>query len=118
LIIGKKIINLNLYEAIGISRESTVVAEYLPDDNKESAFQTEDQLEKAFIQQLQSQAYEYLPITSSDELTSNLRFQLEKLNNFKFTASEWNNFLKIKIASNNDGIVEKTARIQEVFFIF
>ncbi len=108
-------LNSNRYEAIAISSESTVVAEYLPDENRESAFQTEAQLEKAFIKQLQSQAYEYLPITPEEALESNLRHQLEKLNNFKFSDPEWKNFFATKIANINDGIVEKTARIQEDF---
>ena len=103
------------YEAIALSSESTVVAEYLPDDIRETAFQSEAQLEKAFIEQLQTQAYEYLPITSENELISNLRHQLEKLNNFKFTDTEWDKFFRTKIAKVSDGIIEKTARIQEDF---
>ena len=101
------------YEAIAVSNESTVVAEYLPDETREIAFQSEAQLEKIFIEQLQSQAFEYLPITSEKELIANLRYQLEKLNNIKFTDGEWDSFFKTTLASNNDGIVEKTTRIQD-----
>ncbi len=100
------------YEAIAVSSESTVVAEYLPDETRETAFQSEAQLEKTFIEQLQSQAFEYLPITSEKELISNLRHQLEKLNNIEFTDGEWDSFFKTTLASSNDGIVEKTVRIQ------
>ena len=108
--------NLNTYriEPIALSSESTVVAEFAPDNRvREASYQSEDALEKAFIKQLQTQAYEYLPITSEADLTANLRGQLEKLNKIEFSDSEWQQFLGEKIAGANDGIVEKTARIQE-----
>ena len=45
-------------------------------------YQSEAELERAFIKQLETQAYEYLKITSENKLVLNLRQQLEKLNNF------------------------------------
>jgi type I restriction enzyme R subunit len=64
------------YEPIALSNESTVVAEFLPEfpGIREAAYQSEAELEKAFIQQLQAQAYEYLPIASEAELIANLLF--------------------------------------------
>ncbi len=100
-------------EAIALSRESTVVAEFVPDPSPETAYQSEAQLEQAFIELLQSQAYEYLPIASVAALEVNLRAQLEALNRLQFSDAEWERFFAEKIASRNDGIVEKTARIQE-----
>ena len=63
------------YEAIALSNESTVVAEFLPDalGVRETGYQSEAALEKAFIEQLQLQAYEYLTISSEAELVANLR---------------------------------------------
>lgn len=103
------------YEPIALSNESTVVAEFLPDflGVREAAYQSEAELEKAFIKQLQVQAYEYLPITSEAELIANLRRQLEKLNKLQFSDTEWDRFFSTCIAGSNDGIIEKTARIQE-----
>ena len=51
------------YEPIALSNESTVVAEFLPEflGVREAVYQPEAELEKAFIKQLQVQAYEYLP---------------------------------------------------------
>lgn len=105
--------NLHRYEPILPSDESTVVAEYLPDRVRDSSYQSEAELEKAFIRQLQSQAYEYLPITSEADLTANLRRQQEALNKTVFSNTEWEWFFSTCIAGANDGIVEKTARIQE-----
>lgn len=103
------------YEPILISNESTVVAEFLPDAPGvcEAAYQSEAALEKAFIQQLQAQAYDYLPITSEAQLITNLRSQLERLNKVTLSDAEWERFFTASIAGANDGILEKTARIQE-----
>jgi len=103
------------YEPIARSNESTVVAEFLPEflGVREAVYQSEAELEKAFIKQLQVQAYEYLAITSEAELIANLRRQLEKLNKIQFSHAEWERFFGTCIAGANDGIIEKTARIQE-----
>jgi type I restriction enzyme R subunit len=102
------------YEPIALSNESTVVAEFVPEYAvREAAYQSEAALERDFIVQLQRQAYEYLPITSEAELVANLRRQLEALNKIEFSDAEWQSFFNEKITSANDGIIEKTARIQE-----
>jgi type I restriction enzyme R subunit len=103
------------YEPIALSNESTVVAEFVPEPTgaREATWQSEAALEKAFIEQLQAQAYEYLPITSEEELIANLRRQLEKLNKVQLSDAEWERLFSTCIAGANDGIVEKTARLQE-----
>lgn len=101
------------FEPIALSSENTVVAEFEPDGARQSSYQTEAELERAFIKQLQLQAYEYLQITSEAKLTANLRRQLEKLNKLEFSDAEWERLFNTSIAGANDGIVEKTARIQE-----
>ena len=101
------------YNMVAENPESTVVTEYKPLYRRETTFQSEADLEKAFIEQLTSQAYEYLPIASEEELIANLRCQLETLNNYKFTNPEWEQFFKSKIANQNIGIEEKTTIIQE-----
>lgn len=101
------------YEPIALSSESTVVAEFVPDGVREAAYQNEAALERDFIAQLQKQAYDYLPITSEAALVANLRRQLEGLNKITFSDAEWQRFFGSCIAGANDGIVEKTARIQE-----
>lgn len=101
------------YEPIAVSSESTVVAEFVPDTAGDSAYQSEADLEREFIKLLQDQAYDYLPITSEAQLIANLRTQLELLNGITFSATEWKQFFSEKIAGANEGIVEKTVRIQE-----
>jgi type I restriction enzyme R subunit len=106
---------MNSYALVAENPESTVVAEYQPIIRKETTFQSEADLEKAFIEQLQLQAYEFFPITTEEELIANLRRQLEQLNQFTFSDKEWEQFFKGKIANQNIGIEEKTAIIQEDF---
>lgn len=105
--------SIQKFEAIALTSESTVVAEYQSEVRKEEAYQSETQLESAFVRLLQDQAYEYLPITVEEDLTANLRMQLEALNRFSFTDTEWERFFSESIASSSDTITEKTARIQE-----
>jgi type I restriction enzyme R subunit len=101
------------FEAIAVTSESTVVAEYQAEGRKEESYQSEAQLESAFVELLQGQAYEYLPINAEEDLTRNLRVQLEFLNKIQFTDTEWEKFFSESIASSSDTIPEKTARIQE-----
>lgn len=95
------------------TNESTVVAEYEPQPRRSDAYQSEAALEQAFIKMLSEQGYEYININNENDLIDNLRKQLELLNNYIFTDKEWDGFFKHKIANNNEGIVEKTRKIQE-----
>ena len=100
-------------EPIAVTNESTVVSEYQADARTEQAYQSEAQLEKAFIELLQGQAYEYLTITNEIDLLVNLRNQLQLLNKIEFTDSEWERFESESISSANDRMIDKTIRIQE-----
>ncbi len=101
------------YNLVAESAQSTVVAEYTPDGKRVAHYQSEAELERAFIEQLKTQAYDYVTITSEEELVANLRQQLEKLNGFAFTDTEWKQFFTTEIANANQSIEEKTATIQE-----
>ena len=102
------------YNMVAQNTESTVVAEYSPPYGKRPEnYQSEADLEREFIKQLQTQAYEYLNIKNEEDLVKNLRKQLEKLNNYKFSDNEWNYFFKNELANPNQSIPEKTFSIQE-----
>ena len=104
---------MSTYNVVAASNESTVVTEYEPQSKRSDAYQSEAALEQAFIKMLEEQGYAYLPIHDNADLVANLRRQLELLNNYTFTDKEWDFFFKDKIANANDGIKEKTRRIQE-----
>lgn len=103
---------MSTYNIVASTNQSTVVTEYIPDEKRSTAYQSEAELENEFIRLLTTLGYEYLTINNEADLVSNLRKQLERLNNFSFLDSEWEQFYKECISSSNDGIVEKTKKIQ------
>ena len=104
---------MNKYNVVMEMNDSTVVTEYEPVKRKSDSYQSEQALENEFIRMLTEQGYDYLEIHDSESLIKNLRTQLEIVNDYKFTDSEWERFFNDSIANNNDGIVEKTRKIQE-----
>lgn len=101
------------YNIIAESQEYTVVSEYDHVATPAENYQSEADLEKEFIRLLQEQGYDYLPIHKEADLISNLRAQLEKLNHYSFSDSEWERFFNECIANQNDDIVAKTQKIQD-----
>jgi len=101
------------YDPVAVSSESTVVAEYVAEPNGGQEYQSESALEAEFIRLLESQAYEFLPITKEADLVENLRTQLETVNNIEFSDGEWERFFSTAIASAAEGPIEKTVRVQE-----
>lgn len=104
---------MNKYNVVMEMNDSTVVTEYEPVKRKSDSYQSEQALENEFIRMLTEQGYDYLKIHDSESLIKNLRTQLEIVNDYRFTDSEWDRFFNDSIANNNDGIVEKTRKIQE-----
>lgn len=103
---------MSLYNVVVASNESTVVAEYQADYSRSDAYQSEAELERELIRLLQAQGYEYLLIHDEAALVANLRRQLEALNDYIFSDAEWHRFFAESIASSNEGIVEKTRKLQ------
>jgi type I restriction enzyme R subunit len=105
---------MSIYNIVASTDEATVVAEYAAEYNvRPEKYQSEAELEREFIRQLTSQGYEYISVHNEAALIANLRKQLELLNDFTFTDSEWDRFFTECIANTNEGIVEKTRKIQD-----
>jgi type I restriction enzyme R subunit len=103
---------MSLYNIVVSTDEATVVSEYVAEYYVSNSYQSEAALESEFIRLLQTQGYEHLQIHNEATLVANLRKQLELLNSYTFTDDEWNRFFNERIASSNEGIVEKTRKIQ------
>jgi len=101
------------FDVMAFGGQSTVCSSAPKDTKRSSSYQSEAQLEDAFIKQLRSQGYGYLAVNSEEELIANLRKQLELLNKVTFSDKEWERMFNGWIASDNEGIVEKTRRIQQ-----
>ncbi|QHB17507.1 type I restriction endonuclease subunit R [Mannheimia pernigra] len=79
-----------------------------------NSYQTESDLEKELIADLQFQGYEYRPdLNSQQALLDNVREQLERLNNVRFLDSEWKRFLDEYLDKASESIIEKTRKIHQ-----
>ena len=79
----------------------------------QESYQSEAELEESMIKNLVLQGYEKFNGKTSDDLYKNLKIQIEKLNKVTFTDEEWKRFLVEFLDSPNDGMIEKTRKIQE-----
>lgn len=104
---------MSYFNIVAATTENTVVTEYIPEPRTAEGYQSEADLEREFIRRLGELGYEYLTIHKEDDLIVNLRAQIERLNSYTFTESEWKRFFTEYIANANEGIVEKTKTIQE-----
>ena len=101
------------FNIIAEQNESTVVARYERSVRTAQGYQSEDNLERAFIKQLVDQGYEYANwIHEEKDLLANLRKQLEKLNEISLSDTEWKSLLG-EIANEQLGIKEKAFIIQK-----
>lgn len=100
------------YNVVARMAESTVVAEYKPRERQSTAYQSEADLERELMAQLHSQGYECPSLPDEAALLQNLRFQLEKLNDYQFSDAEWERFQGEALCNRNEGIQEKTRKLQ------
>ncbi|MDO5713654.1 MAG: type I restriction endonuclease subunit R [Tissierellia bacterium] len=101
------------FNIVAKTSKNTVVTEYEPVKSRSVNYQSETALENAFIKMLTEQGYEYLKIRTEQDLIENLRKQIEKLNDYEFSNTEWDRFFHSSLANKNESIVEKTRKIQE-----
>ena len=85
-------------------------------------YQTESDLERELIQDLQNQGYEYAPdLTTQEKLLTNVRDQLQALNNVRFSDSEWRRFVNTWLNKPSDTIIDKIRKIHDDYihdFVF
>jgi type I restriction enzyme R subunit len=110
------------YKAIAESKNFIVLDQYTQEWKVAESYQSENDLEREFITDLQNQGYEYLPALNTPEaLLANVRVQLQALNNVQFSNGEWLRFVETWLDKPSDGIVEKTRKIHDDYvhdFVF
>lgn len=110
------------YKTIAESNNFIVLDKYKREWEVKESYQSEGDLEREFIQDLQNQGYEYLPgLNTNKALLENVRTQLQTLNNVEFTDGEWLRFLETYLDKPSDSIVEKTRKIHDDYihdFVF
>ncbi|HDR1070906.1 type I restriction endonuclease subunit R [Pasteurella multocida] len=89
---------------------------------KSPHYQTETDLERELIADLQAQGYEYRQdLNSQATLLANLREQLQKLNNVQFSDAEWARFLLEYLDKPAENLIDKTRKIHHDYiydFVF
>lgn len=102
---------MNDYKIIVEQEHTTVMAHYEVEAKPDGGYQSEAKLEAEFIKQLQSQGYEYIKVKDEEGLLTNLRRQLELLNDISLSDSEWARLLPM-ISNEQMDILDKTEMIQ------
>lgn len=100
------------YKIIAEQDNSTVVARYEISKRNRDCYQSEAELERWLIDQLQLQGYEYPRIRNEQELLDNLRVQLGKANDTEYSDAEWKKILE-EIAGKALTMEDKAAMIQK-----
>lgn len=76
------------------------------------SYQSEADLERELIADLQQQGYEYRKdLNTPDKLLANVRDQLQKLNNVQFSDAEWVRFLVEYLDKPAESLVDKSRKI-------
>ena len=110
------------YKTIAESNSFIVLDKYNKEWQVKESYQSEYDLEREFIEDLQNQGYEYLPTLNSPKaMLANVREQLQTLNNVQFAEGEWLRFVESYLDKPSDTIVDKTRKIHDDYifdFVF
>jgi len=110
------------YKTITESNNFIVLDKYAKIDQEGGGYQTEADLERELIADLVNQGYEYLSdLTSPEKMLSNVRVQLQTLNNMEFLEGEWLRFVEEFLDKPSDNSIDKTRKIHDNYihdFVF
>lgn len=108
--------------AIAESNNFIILDKYSKDWQVAESYQSESDLEKDLIQDLENQGYEFLyALKNASAMLANVRIQLQTLNNVQFSDDEWSRFVETYLDQPSDNIVDKTRKIHDDYihdFIF
>lgn len=94
------------------NEHSTILSQYSYAPKESKPYQSEADLERFLLKELEAQGYERLTLKNTKELENNLKAQLEKLNHISFSESEWKGFYQEHIANNTLRVQDKTKILQ------
>lgn len=104
------------------SNNFIVLDKYIREWQAAESYQSEADLEREILKDLQNQGYEYVPsINTPEALLSNVRTQLQALNSVQFSDAEWLRFVDTWLDKSSDSIVDKTRKIHDDYihdFVF
>lgn len=101
-------------KTIAESNNFIVLNKYTKCDQPDGGYQTEDDLERELLKDLQNQGYEFVPSLNSPEtMLANVRVQLQILNEVQFTDAEWQRFVMEYLDNPSDNITDKARKIHD-----
>ncbi len=116
---------MSTYKAIAESNNFIILdkfTKYYEVNEAPAVYQTEADLEKEFIQDLINQGYENpINLNSIESMLTNVRVQLQSLNNMAFSDGEWSRFVEEFLDKPSDNLIEKTRKIHDNYiydFVF
>jgi len=113
---------MSTYKPIAETQNFIVLDKYTREWEVNENYQSEEALEREFIQDLENQGYSFAPdINSPEKLITNVCVQLQSLNNVKFSEAEWSRFVETFLDKPSDGITDKTRKVHDDYvhdFVF
>ena len=110
------------YKTIAESNKFIVLDKYTKEWSVAESYQSESDLERDLIEDLVNQGYEFLPtLNNPSAMLTNVREQLQTLNNVAFLDGEWQRFVETFLDKPSDTIVDKTRKIHDDYihdFVF
>ena len=110
------------YKTIAESKKFIVLDKYTKCPQISESYQSEYDLEREFIADLENQGYEYVKgLNTTEKMLSNIRTLLEDLNKVKFTDAEWVRFCEQYLDKPSDNHIDKTRKIHDNYifdFVF
>ena len=110
------------YKTIAESNNFIVLDKYAKCLQVSETYQSEYDLEREFIDDLQQQGYDYLPkLNNPEAMLANVREQLQTLNSMQFAEGEWRRFVEAYLDKPSEGMVDKTRKIHDDYihdFVF
>ena len=102
------------HRTIAETNNFIVLDKYTRIDQQGGGYQSELDLEREFIDDLKNQGYEYLSdLTTPQKMLSNVRVQLQTLNNVQFLDGEWLRFVEQFLDKPSDNVIDKTRKIHD-----
>lgn len=110
------------YKTIAELDKFIILDKYIKCTQVCESYQTEHDLEKELISDLENQGYEYLAnLNTSKKMLDNIRIQLQDLNNMEFKDDEWIRFCEQYLDKPGDNHIDKTRKIHNDYiydFVF
>ena len=110
------------YKTIAESNNFIVLDKYSKDWQVAESYQSEDELERELVHDLENQGYEYVPsLNTPEKMLGNVRVQLQALNGVEFLDGEWLRFVEQYLDKPSDNSLDKTRKIHDDYifdFVF